>query len=179
MRRVFWKSTIDYSRITFADFLFCTSIQETLSISLKAAKEIKNFFVFRKLIRTFSIQKNCVQATRKNTLMRLEKYPTVPHFLSSNFMRRGLVSMRRCTITVVYNECKTTLYIFLYKLKRIITKELCTLISEYENCISTFLNIWIQKYQSEDGNLYHKHCKIGSIQSDLELKSRSDYQLSM
>ena len=47
-------------------------------------------------------QKNCVQAMRKNTLMRLEKYPTVPHFLSSNFMRRGFVSMCRCTMTVFY-----------------------------------------------------------------------------
>ena len=48
---------IDYSCITFAEFLFCTPIPETLLISLKAAKEIRNIFVFRKLIRTFSIQK--------------------------------------------------------------------------------------------------------------------------
>ena len=48
--------SIDYSCITFAEFLFCTPIPETLSISLKAAKEIRIFFYFRKLIRTFSIQ---------------------------------------------------------------------------------------------------------------------------
>ena len=72
---------IDYSCITFAEFLFCTPIPETLSISLEAAKEIRIFFVFRKLIQTFSIHKNCVQAMHKNTIMRLEKYPTVPHFL--------------------------------------------------------------------------------------------------
>ena len=48
---------IDYSCITFAEFLFCTPIPETLSISLKAAKEIRIFFVFRKLIPTFLIQK--------------------------------------------------------------------------------------------------------------------------
>ena len=57
----YWKykyqQHIDYSCITFAEFFFCTSIPETLSISLKAAKEIRIFFVFRKLIRTFLIQK--------------------------------------------------------------------------------------------------------------------------
>ena len=94
---------IDYSRITFAEFLFCTSIPETLSISLKADKEIRNFVVFRKLIRTFSIQKNCVQAMRKNTLMRLEKYPTVPHFLSSNFMQMN--AQRLCEHAQMYHDC--------------------------------------------------------------------------
>ena len=101
------KMDINYSRITFAEFLFCTSIPETLLISLKAAKEIRNFFVFRKLIRTFSIQKKLRTGYPQKYFDETRKYPTVPHFLSSNFMRRGFVSKRRCTMTVVYYSTKS------------------------------------------------------------------------